>query len=254
MFSDESSLASRRRPYKRLLGNPDDDDAVLLQDHSEIPSSFPSVSQRELKYKDYASGPVLLSDNADMSGGVFGTSAEVMLGVDQSSGPNQRDGIRIHAVSLHFQAMVYHQGATDADYALGNMAFIALVLDKQTNMTQCLSQQIFANFGGQSLLTCTPQRNMDWSSRFDVLRSESFNMESAIGPGTTTGSLQIAGCWRVCNFFVLLNKVVHFSQFTGSLISSLNSLSIHPVGFQSGGDVPQVYCAYNSRLRFFDMD
>jgi len=260
-----SSHASRgtggSSAHKRLRGDADDNSDVLLPLHGSIPRFQSMVPAPELKFLDRYTDAQQLSVDTSMAGGILPPSGPLSV-PSRGNGPTQFNGRGILIKNWSVR------GSFDLEYALvlptpisGRLAFIALVLDTQTNGTQCVSEDIFTNPGNAVTSSCTPLVNLYNSNRFVVLARKTFELnpktltndyEPAVPP-----TFQMSGVRVPFEFFVPLDIRVMFKSFTGA-ISDVVDNSLHVVMFSSYYDTnplvhqPLSAGGYASRIRFYD--
>lgn len=155
--------------YKRLRGDADDDSDVLLPLHGTIPRFRSMVPTPELKFLDTHLDYFQLSVDSAMTGGIIAPSGIASIPA-RGDGPSNFNGrgvvIKNWSVKGSFDLIREEDMAHPPN---GRLAFIALVLDTQTNGTQCVSQDIFTNPGNVIAAMCSPMVNLLNSRRFVIL-------------------------------------------------------------------------------------
>lgn len=259
--ADAGRSPSGSSAYKRLRGDADDDSDVLLPLHGEVPRFRSMVPTPELKFRDTYLESATLSVDSAMTGGIIVPSGPVAVpsrGVGLSNFDGR--GIVIKNWSL--------KGSFELGYGLvmttpisGRLAFIALVLDTQTNGAQCFSENIFTNPGNTISGMCSPQINLLTSPRFVILARKTVKLnpetltndyEPAVPP-----TFQQSGVRVPFEFFVPLDVPVVLKSGSGTLtISDVLDNSLHVVMFSSYYDTnpllhqPLSVGGYSSRVRF----
>jgi len=116
--------------------------------------------------------------------------------------------------------------------------FVAMVLDTQTNGGQCDSELIFKNQHGSAATAVVPLRNLLYSKRFRVLKSQVFDLTSpAVG----------YGCQRSFEWFTPMELPVNFTAGDTGIVGNIVDNSIHMVAYATRTGA---YLQYNSRARF----
>ncbi len=187
-----------------------------------------------------------------MSGGEKNPSATICLNsVAQGDGESQRDGRKMVMKYISVKGVI-KCAATSDELAVGGNQLIALylVLDTQTNATLLDSESVFVNPTANSISSVTPFRNLQFISRFKVLKSLLFS----------TGHPQVS--WDGTNI-ESGNSLTPFSMncklndipvnFTGTTetIANIVDNSLHLIGYvvEIGGTASATI-TYNARLRF----
>jgi len=248
--------------YKRLRGNAADDDDVLLPVYGSVPRFLSMVPAPELKFLDTYLQYQILSLDSAMTGGILPPSAIASIPV-RGDGPSNFTGrgVRIKSWCV--------RGSFDLDREdvmvlppTGRNAFIALVLDTQTNGVQCTSEEVFTNPGNGIASMCSPHVNLLNCNRFRILarktveiNPQTLSIYFLIPPAVP--EYQQAGVRVPFEFFVPLDIPVSYKSF-GSQIADVVDNSLHVVMFQSYYDAtlllhePAVSGGYSSRVRFID--
>jgi len=116
--------------------------------------------------------------------------------------------------------------------------FVAMVLDTQTNGAQCDSELIFKNLSGYATSAVVPLRNLLYSKRFRVLKSQIFDLTApAVG----------YGAMRSFEWFAPMELPVNFTASDTGVVGNIVDNSIHMVAYatRTGATLE-----YNSRIRF----
>jgi len=250
--------------YKRLRGDADDDSDVLLPLHGEIPRFQSMVPTPELKYLDLWKTYTILDNNPNLSNGMFNPDSFQIASVpDRGNGPSDFTGRGIILKSWSVKGTIGLAPTVAADtLPYGRLAFIALVLDTQTNGVQCSSNDIFTPVIGSDVAMCNPLVNMVNSRRFVILARKTLDLNvkthtNEYEPGIPA-VYQIPGIIRPFEFFVPLDLPVLYKAFAAfSPIGNIVDNSLHVVAFTSYYNpillnAPQVGGGYVSRVRFLD--
>jgi len=204
----------------------------------------------EKKFFDTFLATTALAGPADCTGGELDPATlNCLNGVTQGDGESQRDGKNYLIKSLHFLGrVVTNSQANKTAGWIPPSCFIAIVLDTQTNGTQLNSEDVYTNPGASIALNSCLQRNLQYSSRFRVLKTFNlaFNARTLSYDGTNLencGMSQSIEC-HLDN----LNIKVQTSGTTGTA-AIVTDNSLHVIGF-STNVTETVNLTYTSRLRF----
>jgi len=132
----------------------------------------------------------------------------------------------------------------------GDTVFLALVEDRQTNGAQLNSEDVYTNPSGDEQTIHRPMRNMNFTSRFRVLATETIQWTptAAVNNASAT-TVSSAGPQDIpFTFAVKLNTVTTYSASTPS-VADIIDVSYHLIGCHSNVNRSPIL-AYNSRLRF----
>lgn len=189
-------------------------------------------------------------------------ASNALAGPPQGDGPFNREGRKIHAKSIHIQGLLDRPA-----YLLGTPikhgieVFIALVLDKQANGVEAPnSELIWINPSGVTATVATPMRNMEYATRFKVLKEKRITLDYntlAIDSAGTQSAAQ--GFNRVFEWFVPLDLEISFNNTNASDPNQAaniqkNALHLYAIQTESNATVgtqPAVVLSVNSRLRFY---
>jgi len=175
--------------------------------------------------------------------------------VERGDGPNKRMGraFRITRVELHGNfSQLGDTGITGAP--AGSSAYIAVVLDTQTNGALCLSQEVFVNIlgsetgNGIATQNCLHQ-NLLSEPRFRILAQRYFDFPAQ--PLCWNGTnITTSGDHHPFQIDFDTDIVVHCTDGTGPSIANIVDNSVHVLAFALS-DIG-VALAYNCRIRFVD--
>jgi len=208
----------------------------------------------ELKFFDTAVDAVALTAPANATGGEVDPTAIpganlCLFSPTQGTGEQNRQGRRTTMKSVQITGQVVIP--IQADQAAVDNAcqvFIALVHDKQTNAAQLNSEDVFTN-PGAAALAASPLRDLQQSTRFNVLKTwkMSFNTPN-LGSVTTTDVDQGGAIRRFEGYINLKNmRVEHVAN--GGTIADIQDNSLHMIAFTSSTALAPTI-AYNARIRF----
>jgi hypothetical protein len=210
----------------------------------------------EYKYYDTGEDFVLTSQNADLTGGMNDPATINCLSAPAEGVQSEnRIGRQIHVEHIKVSGTLTQTGGgstnnpADAKLYPGSW-FIALVLDHQTNLQQCNSEDIFRNpaLGNDTIIHCF--RDLDYLSRFEILDWKQIQAPCLSAPYThISGFAYFAQPTSSANFVLQSNRkfTVNFSNQAEG-VTSVNDRSLHIVCFQNTGNTG--YLSYNSRMRF----
>jgi len=204
----------------------------------------------ELKYVDYAIANVALVAPTACAGCEFDPATALSLNaIAQGDGEQQRDGKQVCLKSC------YVTGTIDCPPLINQTAgassptvFIALVLDKQTNAAQLNSEDVYTNPSGSALTAANPLRDLQYSSRFQVLDScvvelpppqityDGTNIETA----GTRAPFKLSWTGELMTQYIL----------TTAAIGAIQDNSLHIVAFTGPDLTTAPVISYNSRCRF----
>lgn len=204
----------------------------------------------ELKYVDYALVNSALAAPTDASSGEKDPATALALNaIAQGDGEQQRDGKQAAIKSC------YVTGVIDCP-ALVNQTtgknvptiYVALVLDKQTNAAQADSELVFTNPGASAILAASPLRNMQYTSRFEVLDSVCIEIEQPQVSYDGT-NLETAGSrtpFKLSWTGELMTQYIG----TGATVASIQDNSLHVIAYAGPDLTAAPVISYNSRVRF----
>jgi len=207
----------------------------------------------EKKFLDSSISAVLLSAATGLTGGELDPTAvpTAMLCLTAPAigdTETSRDGKQI--VGKYLEIKGHLQVAAQADQAAQDtqeVAFLACVLDTQTNAAQLNSEDVYLNSSANAAGNTCPLRNLLFGPRFKILKSGTFVMPvpSTSYDGT---NLEVSGVSRNFKWYIPLNDLkINFNAQTTGVISSVIDNSVHMVGFSQQG---LALLTYNCRFRF----
>jgi len=201
----------------------------------------------ELKFADSALVAAALTAPTNAAGGEFDPATLLALNsIAQGDGESQRDGKQICVKSCYVTGNVVIPPL--ADQTAGTTVpqiFVALVLDKQSNGAQLNSEDVFVNPGANAIVAASPLRNLEYTSRFQVL--DSVLIEPRMIAASYDGT-NIETFGMVCPFKLSSNSefITNYSDTT-AVIANIVDTSLHIVAFSTATG-PTL--SYNSRVRF----
>jgi len=167
----------------------------------------------------------------------------------QGSGPQQRIGKSIRVTSVQIKGSVYAALTSTLGTCPGSHIFyVALILDTQTNMAQCASDDVFLNPTVDYHTAVTPLRNLLNSKRFKILKSETFDVNRQTlfyaAPNFAT-----CGKAAVIDWFLPMDLEINFDANTDSDVGNIVDNSLHVACATSNQDGTS-YIIYNARIRY----
>jgi len=207
----------------------------------------------EVKYHDTDLTTIPIASSANMSGLEMdpGTPVHCVNAVPQNDTQSGRIGRRIFQKSFNIKGQIYLpelvDGTSPKQYPI---FFVSVVLDKQTNGAQLNSEDVYDNVGGNAALTTSFFRNMEYTHRFQVLKSRTFRAFPASQSFDGT-NIERNGYSIPFQFFIKLpNLVTNFSGTNAEIINIVDN-SIHILAGCTTTDVAATMY-YNTRLRYTD--
>jgi len=211
----------------------------------------------EKKFFDSAIQPTPLVTTDAWANGVY-NPVTVFSATDCISTPavgpaaNQRVGKQITIKQLYLRGAIHLQSKADATVLPGQVtAFLAVVLDTQTNGAQVASEQIYYNPCGDIDGRVHPLRNLQNAQRFRVLKEQVFPFPApaAAYAGETPAPLFVYGGTGVeFDWFIPLDLQVNFNQQTTAAIANVEDNSLHIIA--ACNDDVSVHLVYSARIRF----
>jgi len=204
----------------------------------------------ELKYANYFRAALALAAPINAVGGTVDPATFLALNaIAQGDGEQQRDGKQVNIKSCYVTGVVDLPGQINQTTAKSiPTVYIALVLDKQTNGAQLTSELVFENPSGSAATAANPLRNMQYTSRFDVLDSVCVTLEQ---PQITFDGANLEQSGSRAHFKLSWTGDL-MTQYTGTgaTVSVIQDNSLHLIAF-AGPDIgagPLI--SYNARTRF----
>jgi len=192
-----------------------------------------------------ASVPALTGGEYDPSTGCTGClSCPAQNDTEQG-----RDGKRIVIDSLILKGYVRTGGETgQAPFASPVKAFVAVILDTQTNANQLNSEDVFKNLLGTANGVVCPTKNLLFGKRFRILKSQVFDL-TPIGIAAAGASIAFNGVRRDFDWYIPFKGglPVELNSGTTADVANVIDNSLHVVAFATDADSA---IAYNARIRF----
>lgn len=166
-------------------------------------------------------------------------------GIDQGDGESQRDGRKYVIKDCLVRGVVELSPVTDqADAETARVVRLLLIHDTQTNGAQFNGEDVLVD---NNAISVWSPRNLQYSSRFKVLRDEMVTLDwtNSHTDGTNTGT--IGGQAKPFSwYFKNLNIPVTCSG-TGATVSAITDNSLHIMAL---ADATGATLTYHSRIRF----
>jgi len=255
------SVSRAKRSREPLLPASADHDDVLLPSNGSVASSLAFFPSKELKYFDtYFAAPTILA--CPVVWGSTNTVLQPSAPSDCISAPlrgdggSNRSGRGILIKNLQLSGVLYRD-AEPVKFAppAPTYAYVAVVLDTQSNGAAPASYDIFVNDSGSVSTAFPPFRNMASNSRFQVLKWEIFKLGShlafTIDDTVVPAEFSHAGDTTRFDWFLPLDFLCRFTNGDGGIASVVDT-SLHVVAYRFDGVAVDLYC--KSRIRFADIE
>lgn len=203
----------------------------------------------ETKFYDTSLADAAISVATDASGAEVDPSTTSMISTPAVGDSEQnRDGKKIVARYAEIKGIVnFAAQANQVAADEGNCIMVALVLDTQTNGAQMNSEDCFKNVAAVARTNASPLRNLLFGSRFRVLRTEVFEMNTKALTYDGT-NIEQPGIRRPFSWYVpLKNLTINFNAGTTASVANVVDNSLHMIAYSTA---PDCYISYNARLRF----
>lgn len=203
----------------------------------------------EKKFYDASLNGSTIAANTDCTGGEYDPSTTNMITTPPvGDGEQSRDGKRIVLKSIMVRGTIAKAAlANQTALALPTEVFLAVVLDKQTNGAQMNSEDCFLNGSTAAVTLATPLRNLLFSNRFKILKSDIFKLEPKMSAWDGT-NIEIAGDMVSFDWYIpMRNLVVNFNAGTTASVANVMDNSVHVIAFATNATCT---LSYNARCRF----
>jgi len=206
----------------------------------------------EKKFYDTYISNVTLDDTVGLTSGMMDPSATSMISTPAQGDTEQsREGKRIVIKSVQVTGLLTNPQieATSAPPQICT-AFVALVLDTQSNAAQCTSDQVFKNGTADVYGIPCPLRNLLYASRFKVLKTGVFDLNPvSITSNGAADTFSWCAKQQHFNWYLPLDLVVNFNSGTNASIANVVDNSLHVIAFcDSNYNAPKL--TYQARIRF----
>ncbi len=203
----------------------------------------------ETKFYDTSLAGSALVAPGDAAGAERDQSATIgPTTITQGDGEQQRDGRKAMIKSCYVTGNVIIPSTINLTAAAeGMLIYIALVQDKQTNGALLNSEDVFTNDNGSGTLAANPLRNLQFSSRFQVLDRVQFAMPQPVMVYDGT-NIEGGGMYKPFKLSWRGNMPMTFNGTTESIANSVDN-SLHIIAYASDITLTPVI-SYQCRVRF----
>jgi len=262
------NAAFRRRPrgdgaYKRLRGDTDDHDDVLLPADGTF-SSVSSLFSPELKFYDtFLTNQTIVEVLSDPAAVISRLAQyDTPFAPETGSGPSHRNGSYCKVMSWQLRGQIEVRPISNSTRApMGRRVMLSLILEKFTDYGGALFSplSVFISPNGEG--ATYPLRSAYRGDRFEVLKTEfydippgAFIMPDPLFPDQIVASGTVVGF----DFFIPLNVLVKFNAAVNSrdhlscvnnLFSVICTVSQHPGYGVEFYQEPTL--EYHSRFRYY---
>lgn len=209
--------------------------------------NYPSIKQ-EPKFYDTSLVATAITYSTDFTSCMMNPSATSMISTPSVGDSEQnRDGKKIIITQVEVKGFLGRGVQYNNQSALDDVAhaWVALVLDTQTNNAQMTSDACFKAIGGTAG-TIQPFRNLLYGGRFKILKMKRFTFRSGFWSGTAPNISQ-EGQGRCFTMFKKLRLPVNFNAGTTSSIANVQDNSLHIIAWASDATWS---LGYQARIRF----
>lgn len=220
-------------------------------------------NNKELKFLDLAIDQLGVAFSPNMTGGLVSPSDSsfgCLTSISRGDGQNQRDGKKCFLKSVRFTGTVGRPHATDTVIGSFTM-YVALVLDTQTNGALLNSEDVYSNVQTDVGQVTNMMRNLEYSSRFKVLKAKKIHIDATKVRDLTTapaGAPEFLGPISTSTETSFQRKdfdldwsghiVLDYSGNSSAITNSVRN-SVHLVAFSS---YEGCFINGQSRVRFYD--
>jgi len=202
----------------------------------------------ELKYKDSALVSSALAAPTDAAGGEQDPATLLALNaIAQGDGEQERDGKQICVKSAYVSGVV--DIPAQANLTAGSVdpvVYVALVLDKQTNGAQLNSEDVFTNPGASAVTASCPLRDLQYTSRFQVL--DSCILQAPARQLSYDGTNIESQGQRVPFKLSYTGDIMANYIATTAVVAAIQDHSLHVIAYTA--PVTGATISYNARVRF----
>ena len=190
--------------------------------------------------------------SATCAGGEVNASSSISaVTIAQGDGESNREGRRCDVLSVNYKGCVsFTAQANQTTADISPTVYIAMVLDKQTNGAEIVSEDVFQNPSGGTRLCTQPLTDLANQKRYTVLKSwrlDTDTFASAYGGGS---SYDVAGRHYSFNLYHKFKKPLRVTYGgTAENINIVADNSVQLIAFASATSAAPVI-SYNSRTRF----
>lgn len=212
--------------------------------------NYPTLGT-ESKYYETSKATTALVSGTDFSAAELNPTAGVSLISTPAVGDGEtnRDGKKIIITQVEVKGMflintLNAQSALPAPY----YAWIALVLDTQTNLVEMNSEDCFKALTNVAT-EIQPWKNLTLGGRFRILKMKKVIVTNYATGNDSASTYDVGGFRRHFKFFKKMRLPVNFKTGgTTSDVANVTDNSLHIIGWCSA--VSAVNIAYQARIRF----
>jgi len=203
----------------------------------------------ETKFYDTFLQAATIAGAVDATGGEYDPTVTEMISTPpQGDGESDRDGKRIIITSVQVKGTISKAALENSvDPPPPDCAFLALVLDTQSNGAQARSEDVFINPVNDAAGNTEPLRNLLFANRFRILKSEKINLDYRAVSVEGDNLHSAPGLMQNFEWFVPLDLQVNFNGGTTNVIANVIDNSLHVMGFTRQG---VAVMSYNARIRY----
>jgi len=205
----------------------------------------------ERKFYDTSLIDTALTSEAACANGEKDPSATSMITTPaQGDGEQNRDGKQIACLYVEISGSINWFGQEDAaSPIIDRGAFVACVLDTQTNGAQMNSEDCFKNTSGDATIGTDVFRNLLFSKRFRILKKARYQVPPTISV-KADGTIDTSGHTVHFRWFIPLKGMkINFNGGTTASVANVIDNSIHIIAWKTE-TAEVVNIGYNARLRF----
>lgn len=205
----------------------------------------------EKKFYDTSLVTGTVAVTTDATSAEFDPSATSMISTPATGdGEQNRDGKQIVCDYLEIKGNVRQAGfEAGVNPSTPLSAFVAIVLDTQTNGAQMNSEDCFKNTSADRSTNVVPLRNLLFGKRFRILKSELFDITGTGMQNAANDYSMGAGEANFSWFIPLKGLKVNFNAGTTSSVANVIDNSIHVIAYANSNQAV-TSLSYNARLRF----
>jgi len=211
----------------------------------------------EKKFLDVSTTVIALTAPVSAAGGRIAASigcTNCYSAPARGSGPTERIGNQITCKYMVVKGQIQVAAVTDLIVNLspvfeGLAAYVAVILDRQTNVVALNSEDVFVNPSGNGTMAPFPLRNLSNSHRFKILKEQTFNISQKDLAMTST-NLYSSGQTIPFDFYIPL-KDLQCNFISNNATANVNAVadnSINIVAYASRASSCNIIV--NTRLRY----
>lgn len=210
--------------------------------------NYPSLTAEPKFYDTKLSATAVPSNNTLANLSINPSASSLISTPVVGDSESNRDGKKIIITQVEIKGVI-HKAAQANQTACdnGEHAWIALVLDTQTNATACASTDVFKAINtGADTEYCQPFRNLLLGGRFRILKMRKFTFNNAACSWDGTNMEQSGFC-RPFKLYKKMRLPVNFNSGTTADVANVTDNSLHVMAWCS---LAQCNIGYQARIRF----